>query len=74
MRSLGVPLDPETMSISALAADTAAALDIGAVQTARSRDEAGAVVAVGVHSYSTLLLRLVALAQTSRSITEFPGP
>ncbi|SDB97385.1 DNA-binding transcriptional regulator, MerR family [Raineyella antarctica] len=71
MRELGIAVDARTMSTYAEAADRAAALDIGVVQSAGSRDEAALVVAVGVHSYSQLLLGLLAVAQTSRSIKEF---
>lgn len=71
MRSLGIQPSPETLSTYAAAADLAAAVDIGAIQETGSRDEAAELVAVGVHSYYQLLLRLVALAQTSRSIARY---
>ncbi len=71
MREFGIEVAPQTLSTYASAANLAAEADLGAIQEADSRDDAARMVAVGVHSYFQLLLRLVALAQTSRSIARY---
>jgi len=68
MDELGVPADGKVLTAYAQAVDQVAALDIGSVERAGSRDELASAVAVGTHLYSQLLLKMLALAQASRAL------
>lgn len=72
MDELGVPADGKVLTAYAQAVDQVAALDIGSVERAGSRDELAAAVAVGTHLYSQLLLKMLAVAQTSRAMRPRP--
>ncbi|WP_040159298.1 MerR family transcriptional regulator [Mobilicoccus massiliensis] len=67
MTALGIEVRPERLEAYADAAASVADLDIDAVATATSRDEAAMRVAVGVHTYSRLFLRMLAVAQAGRA-------
>ncbi|MDO5627926.1 MAG: hypothetical protein Q4G43_06350, partial [Mobilicoccus sp.] len=64
----GVPMDRAILTTYADAAEHAARVDVEAVGRAGSRDEAVMMVAVGVHTHSRLLLRLLAVAQAGRAL------
>ncbi|MCG2623660.1 MerR family transcriptional regulator [Arthrobacter sp. I2-34] len=68
MDELGVPADAAVLAAYAQAVDQVAALDIGSVEQAGSRDDLAAAVAVGTHLYSQLLLKMLAVAQASRAM------
>jgi DNA-binding transcriptional MerR regulator len=72
MESLGVPPDAQVLQAYADAVDQVAALDIGSVASEESRDGMVMSTAVGVHLYSGLLQGMLALAQTSRAMRQFP--
>ncbi|MFD1213609.1 MerR family transcriptional regulator [Arthrobacter sp. GCM10027362] len=68
MDDLGVPADGRVLAAYADAVDQVAALDIGSVERAGSRDELVRTVAVGTHLYGELLLKMLAVAQASRAM------
>jgi DNA-binding transcriptional MerR regulator len=72
MEEFGMAPDPSVLSAYAAAVDQVAALDIGHVEEQSTRDRMVRTVAVGTFLYSKLLLRMLALAQTSRAMQRFP--
>jgi DNA-binding transcriptional MerR regulator len=72
MEEFGVAPDATVLSAYAAAVDRVAALDIGHVEEQSTRDQMVRTVAVGTFLYSKLLLRMLALAQTSRAMQRFP--
>lgn len=71
MESLGIDVQPHIVENYAAAVDTVAQQDLSSITDTGNRDQAVLTVAVGVHQYSTLLVRLLALAQTSASISRY---
>jgi DNA-binding transcriptional MerR regulator len=71
MASLGLDPREEILEGYAAAVDTVAQQDLSSITDAGNRDEAVLTVAIGVHQYSTLLVRMLALAQTSASIRRY---
>lgn len=67
MQGLGIRISPEVLTAYADAADAVAGVDLGRVAAAGSRDEAVLVTAVGLHSFSRLLIQLVAVAQAAHA-------
>lgn len=67
MNELGIEVSDATLTRYADAADAVAQLDLASVVEAASRDEAVLRTAVGVHSYTTLLTRMVAVAQAAHA-------
>nr|WP_240974616.1 MerR family transcriptional regulator [Arthrobacter sp. SF27] len=72
MEELGMAPDATVLSAYAAAVDQVAALDIGHVAEQSTRDQMVRTVAMGTFLYSKLLLRMLALAQTSRAMQRFP--
>lgn len=72
MEEIGMAPDSTVLSAYAAAVDQVAALDIGHVEEQSTRDQMVRTVAVGTFLYSKLLLRMLALAQTSRAMQRFP--
>lgn len=72
MEEFGMAPDAAVLSAYAAAVDQVAALDIGHVEEQSTRDQMVRTVAVGTFLYSKLLLRMLALAQTSRAMQRFP--
>lgn len=72
MEEFGMAPDAPVLSTYAAAVDRVAALDIGHVEEQSTRDQMVRTVAVGTFLYSKLLLRMLALAQTSRAMQRFP--
>lgn len=71
MAGLGLEVPPEVLAAYSAAADQAAAVDIGYVAAADSPDALVRTAAVGMHLYSGLLLRMLALAQASHSMRHY---
>lgn len=71
MEALGLEPQPDLLESYAAAVDTVARQDLSSITDTGSRDQAVLTVAVGVHQYSTLLVRMLALAQTSVSIRRY---
>ncbi|WP_051298993.1 MerR family transcriptional regulator [Arthrobacter castelli] len=71
MESLGLEIRPDLLESYAEAVDAVARQDISTITDTGNRDQAVLTVAVGVHQYSTLLVRMLALAQTSASIQAY---
>lgn len=71
MNDLGIETSAQTLEVYADAADRIARMEVGVITAATSPDEAVMRVAVGVHSYSRLLLRMLGVAQAgvARSAT-----
>lgn len=73
MASLGLELPESLIEAYSSAAETAATAELGMTPPSSQRDVAAMMVAVGVHSYTRLLLRIVALAQASHTIRKYGG-
>ncbi|HEX2248592.1 MAG TPA: MerR family transcriptional regulator [Arthrobacter sp.] len=73
MEEFGMAPDATVLSAYAAAVDQVAALDIGHVEEQSTRGQMVRTVAMGTFLYSKLLLRMLALAQTSRAMQRFPG-
>jgi DNA-binding transcriptional MerR regulator len=73
MERLGVPVAENVLSAYAEAADLIAAADVADVDGAGDLEDLVSRAAVGMHMNRQLMLRLVALAQASRSILHY-GP
>lgn len=71
MEALGITVSRDIAECYAEAVDRVAQQDVGFVTEGGSRDRAVLTVAVGVHQYSKLLVRMLALAQTSVSIRKY---
>ncbi|WP_026536574.1 MerR family transcriptional regulator [Arthrobacter sp. H14] len=71
MEELGITVSRDVVEGYADAVDRVAQQDVGFVTEGGSRDSAVLTVAVGVHQYSKLLARMLALAQTSVSIRKY---
>lgn len=71
MESLGLVPRPDLLESYAAAVDTVAQRDLSSITDTGNRDQAVLTVAVGVHQYSTLLVRMLALAQTSASLRRY---
>ncbi|MHA7172106.1 MerR family transcriptional regulator [Arthrobacter monumenti] len=71
MEALGITVSRDVVEGYAEAVDRVAQQDVGFVTEGGSRDSAVLTVAVGVHEYSRLLVRMLALAQTSESIRKY---
>jgi DNA-binding transcriptional MerR regulator len=77
MARLGVPLPDEALEVYARAVDLIAHVDVGDAASAPDLDTLVTKAAAGMHMHSQLVLRLLALAQASRSIALYgpaPGP
>ncbi|VXB64729.1 Transcriptional regulator [Arthrobacter sp. 9AX] len=74
MDSLNIKVGEELLDIYSRAMDDVARFDIAVTAAPGSADRLILTAAVGMHMHSQLLLRLLALAQTSHSIRRFePG-
>lgn len=71
MEELGITVSRDIVEGYADAVERVAQQDIGFVTEEGSRDSAVLTVAVGVHQYDKLLVRMLALAQTSVSIRKY---
>lgn len=71
MEQLGIELQVEVVSGYADAVEHVARQDLRFITPDADRDSAVLAVAVGVHQYSKLLVRMLALAQTSESIRRY---
>lgn len=71
MEKLGISVSQDVVAGYADAVDRVALQDVGYVADGDSRDSAVRTVAVGVHQYSRLLVRMLTLAQTSASIRKY---
>lgn len=71
MEALGLKPRSNVLEGYAAAVDAVAQQDLSSITDTANRDEAVLTVAVGVHQYSTLLVRMLALAQTSASIRRY---
>lgn len=71
MESLGLEPRPDLLESYGAAVDLVAQQDLSSITDTGGRDQAVLTVAVGVHQYSTLLVRMLALAQTSASISRY---
>lgn len=67
MNALGVATSADTLEAYADAADRIARRDVGVMAESASVDEAVMRVAVGVHEYSRLLLRMLGVAQAGHA-------
>lgn len=67
MNALGIETGEDTLEVYADAADGIARSDIGVIAASASPDDAVMRVAVGVHSYSRLLLRMLGVAQAAHA-------
>jgi DNA-binding transcriptional MerR regulator len=71
MASLNVPVSATVMETYSKAMDDVAGLDIAATTTPESTDTLILTAAVGMHTHSQLLLKLLALAQASHAIRRY---
>lgn len=67
MNELGIEVGPRTLDRYADAANTIAEIDVSVVGEVSSRDAAVLRTAVGSHSFTMLLVRLVAVAQAAHA-------
>lgn len=77
MARLGVPLPEDALEVYSRAVDLIAHVDVGDAASAADLDTLVTKAAAGMHMHSQLVLRLLALAQASRSIALYgpaPGP
>ncbi|MEA5453369.1 MerR family transcriptional regulator [Sinomonas sp. JGH33] len=77
MARLGVSVPPAALDVYSRAVDLIAHVDVEDAAAAEDLDTLVARVAVGMHMHRELVLKLLALAQTSRSIALYgraPGP
>ena len=73
MASLNIPVSQTVMETYSKAMDDVAGLDIAATTAPESTDRLILTAAVGMHMHSQLLLKLLALAQTSHAIRRYEG-
>lgn len=73
MASLGIPVSAELLETYSRAMDEVASLDIAATTAPESIDQLILTAAVGMHTHSQLLLKLLALAQASHAIRRYEG-
>jgi DNA-binding transcriptional MerR regulator len=74
MARLSIPISEELMETYSRAMDEVAGFDIAATVAPESNDMLILTAAVGMHTHSQLLLRLLALAQASHAIRRYePG-
>ena len=73
MASLSIPASEEVLETYSKAMDDVAGLDIAATTAPESVDELILTAAVGMHTHSQLLLKLLALAQASHAIRRYQG-
>lgn len=71
LEDMGLGVSAELVGGYAGAVNSVALQDLGFVFESATRDHAVGRVAVGVYAYSTLLVRLLALAQASHSIRRY---
>jgi DNA-binding transcriptional MerR regulator len=77
MARLGVPVPEKALDVYSRAVDLIAHVDVGDAAAAEDLDTLVTKAAAGMHMHSQLVLRLLALAQASRSIALYgpaPGP
>ena len=66
-----IPVSGEVLDAYSKAMDDVAGLDIAVTTAPESVDQLILTAAVGMHMHSTLLLRLLALAQASHAIRRY---
>ena len=71
MESLKIPVSGEVLDVYSKAMDDVAGLDIAATTAPESIDQLILTAAVGMHTHSQLLLKLLALAQASHAIRRY---
>lgn len=73
MASLNIPVSEDELETYSKAADDVAGIDIAATTAPESVDRLILTAAVGMHTHSQLLLKLLALAQASHAIRRYQG-
>ncbi|QOD02383.1 MerR family transcriptional regulator [Pseudarthrobacter sp. BIM B-2242] len=73
MASLNIPVSEDELETYSKAADDVARIDIAATTAPESVDKLILTAAVGMHTHSQLLLKLLALAQASHAIRRYLG-
>lgn len=73
MADLKIPVSEDVLETYSKAMDAVAGLDIAATTAPESTDELILTAAVGMHTHSQLLLKLLALAQASHAIRRYQG-
>ncbi len=74
MREVGVGVEPEILRAYASAADTIAQAQLGITEARERIEDFILTAALGMHLHNQLILKIIALAQASRSIARYGSP